>query len=85
MNELNIHNLCFVDFTYTFNKTRQRFLDVILREGRRPIYYSNASQKNHVWARWGNIDLRFPNAKKLLAHLKDYNPCLDSSLYNKAL
>jgi len=45
MNKLDICNLYFVDFVYTFNKTRQRFLDVILREGRRPVYYFNASQK----------------------------------------
>jgi len=45
MNKLDIRNLRFINFAYTFNKTCQRFLDVILREGRRPIYYSDASQK----------------------------------------
>ena len=45
MNELNIRNLRLADFGYNFNKTRQRFLDVILQEGRRPYYYFDASQK----------------------------------------
>ena len=45
MNELNIRNLCLADFGYNFNKTRQRFSDVILQEGRRPYRYSDASQK----------------------------------------
>jgi len=33
MNELNIRNLRLADFTYAFNKTRQKFLDVILQKG----------------------------------------------------
>jgi len=54
MNELDIRNLCLVDFGYNFNKTRQTLSDVILQEGGRSYRYSDASQKNHVWARWGN-------------------------------
>jgi len=45
MNELNIRNLCLVDFSYNFNKTRQTLLDVILQEGGRSYYYSDVSQK----------------------------------------
>ena len=48
MNELDIHNICFADFAYGFNKSRQRLSDVILREGGRSYCYSDASQKNHV-------------------------------------
>jgi len=33
MNKLNIRNLCLADFGHNFNKTRQRFSDVILQEG----------------------------------------------------
>ena len=33
MNELNIRNLRLADFGHNFNKTRQRFSDVILQEG----------------------------------------------------
>ena len=43
MNELDIRNLRFADFAYVFNKARQRFSDVILREGRRSVCYSDAS------------------------------------------
>jgi len=45
MNELDIRNLYLADFAYAFNKTRQRFSDVIEREGGRPCCYSDASQK----------------------------------------
>jgi len=45
MNKLDICNLHLVDFGYNFNKTRQRFSDVILQEGGRSYYYSDASQK----------------------------------------
>jgi len=45
MNELDIHNIRFIDFTYVFNKARQSALDVIEREGGRPYYYSDTSQK----------------------------------------
>ena len=45
MNKLNICNLRLADFSYNFNKTRQRFSDMILQEGRRPYRYSDASQK----------------------------------------
>ena len=45
MNKLDIRNLRFADFVDDFNKTRQRFSDVILQEGRRPYRYSDASQK----------------------------------------
>jgi len=31
MNELDIRNLCLVDFSYNFNKTRQTALDLILQ------------------------------------------------------
>ena len=55
MNKLNIRNLRLADFGHNFNKTCQRFSDVILQEGRRPYRYSDASQKNHVWARWGKV------------------------------
>ena len=48
MNELDIRNLCLVDFGYNFNKTRQTLSDVILQEGGRSYRYSDASQKNHV-------------------------------------
>jgi len=33
MNELNIRNLRLADFAYAFNKSCQRFSDVILQEG----------------------------------------------------
>ena len=33
MNKLDIRNLCLADFGHNFNKTRQRFSDVILQEG----------------------------------------------------
>jgi len=56
MNKLDIRNLRLVDFGYNFNKTRQTLLDVILQGGR-SYRYSDASQKNHVWARWGNWKL----------------------------
>ena len=45
MNELDIRNIRFADFAYIFNKARQSALDVIEREGGRPCYYSDASQK----------------------------------------
>ena len=45
INKLDIRNLHLIDFVDDFNKTRQRFSDVILQEGRRPYRYSNASQK----------------------------------------
>ena len=48
MNKLNIRNLRLADFGHNFNKTCQRFSDVILQEGRRPYRYSDASQKNYV-------------------------------------
>jgi len=48
MNKLNIRNLRLANFSYNFNKTRQRFLDIILQKGGQSYYYSNASQKNHV-------------------------------------
>ena len=48
MNKLDIHNICFADFTQDFNKTRQSALDIIEREGGRPSYYFDASQKNYV-------------------------------------
>ena len=35
MNELDIRNIRFADFAYTFNKSRQSALDVILQFGRR--------------------------------------------------
>ena len=35
MNKLNIRNIYLADFTYTFNKARQRLSDVILQFGRR--------------------------------------------------
>jgi hypothetical protein len=54
MNKLDIYSLYLSDFAYAFNKTRQTASDVILQEGGRPYRYSDASQKNHVWARWGN-------------------------------
>ena len=41
-------------FDDDFNKTRQSASDVILQEGGRIYRYSDASQKNHVWACWGN-------------------------------
>ena len=45
MNELDIRNLRLADFVHNFNKTRQRFSDVILQEGGRSYRYSDASQK----------------------------------------
>ena len=42
MNELDIRNIHLADFGYNFNKTRQRFSDVILQGGR-PYRYSDAS------------------------------------------
>jgi hypothetical protein len=45
MNKLDIYSLYLLDFAYTFNKTRQTASDVIEREGGRPCYYSDASQK----------------------------------------
>ena len=54
MNKLDIRNLRLADFSYNLNKTRQTLSDVILQEGERSYRYSDASQKNHVWARWGN-------------------------------
>ena len=54
MNELDIRNIRLADFNDNFNKTRQSASDVILQEGGRSYRYSDASQKNHVWARWGN-------------------------------
>ena len=45
INKLDIRNLRLADFINDFNKTRQRFSDVILQEGRRPYRYSDASQK----------------------------------------
>ena len=45
MIKLNIRNLRLADFVYNFNKTRQRFSDVILQEGGRSYRYSDASQK----------------------------------------
>ena len=45
MNKLNIRNLRLADFGHNFNKTRQRFSDVILQEGGRLYRYSDASQK----------------------------------------
>jgi len=33
MNKLDIRNLYLIDFNYNFNKTRQRFLNVILQKG----------------------------------------------------
>jgi len=45
MNKLNICNIRFADFAYVFNKTRQSASDLIEREGGRPCYYSDASQK----------------------------------------
>jgi hypothetical protein len=45
MNKLDIRNLRLADFAYVFNKTRQRFSDVILQEGGRSYHYSDASQK----------------------------------------
>ena len=42
-----------MDFIYDFNKTRQRFLDVILQEGDGPTIIPTLAKKNHVWARWG--------------------------------
>ena len=53
MNELDIRNLRLADFNNNFNKTRQSASDVILQEGGRIYRYSDASQKNHVWACWG--------------------------------
>ena len=53
MNELDIRNIRLADFGYNFNKTRQTASDVILQEGGRIYRYSDASQKNHVWACWG--------------------------------
>ena len=35
MNELDIHNICFMDFAYIFNKSRQTASDVILQFRRR--------------------------------------------------
>ena len=35
MNKLDIRNIRFMDFTYGFNKSRQRLSDVILQFGRR--------------------------------------------------
>ena len=57
MNELDIRNIRLADFDDNFNKTRQSASDVILQEGGRSYRYSDASQKNHVWARWGNINI----------------------------
>jgi len=57
MNKLNIRNIRLADFADNFNKTRQRFSDVILQGGGRSYCYSDASQKNHVWARWGKSDI----------------------------
>jgi len=31
MNELDIRNICFIDFVYSFNKSRQTALDMILQ------------------------------------------------------
>ena len=45
MIKLNIRNLRLADFVHNFNKTRQRFSDVILQEGGRSYRYSDASQK----------------------------------------
>ena len=45
MIKLNIRNLRLADFVHNFNKTRQRFSDVILQEGGRSYCYSDASQK----------------------------------------
>ena len=45
MIKLNLRNLRLADFVHNFNKTRQRFSDVILQEGGRSYRYSDASQK----------------------------------------
>ena len=45
MNELNIHNLCLVDFGHNLNKTRQILSDVILQKGNGIAVIPNASQK----------------------------------------
>ena len=55
INELDIHNIRLADFDDDFNKTRQSASDVILQEGGRSYCYSDASPKNHVWARWGKF------------------------------
>jgi len=57
MNKLNICNLHLADFGYNFNKTRQRFSDVILQEGRRPYRYSDASQKK-ITSNLAEVSLR---------------------------
>ena len=48
MNDLNIYNLHSIDFTYAFNKTRQRFSDVILQEGDGVAVILTLAKKNHV-------------------------------------
>jgi len=53
MNKLDIYNFYLLDFAYAFNKTRQRFSDVILQEGDGPTVIPTLAKKNHVWARWG--------------------------------
>ena len=45
MNELNICNLRLADFAYAFNKTRQRFSDVILEEGDGPAVIPALAKK----------------------------------------
>ena len=57
INELDIRNIRLADFDDDFNKTRQSASDVILQEGGRSYRYSDASQKNHVWARWGKYSI----------------------------
>ena len=48
MNKLDIRNIRFADFTYVFNKSRQRLLDVILQEGDGVAVIPTLAKKNHV-------------------------------------
>ena len=45
MNELDIRNLRLADFVHDFNKTRQRFSDVILQEGDGPTVIPTLAKK----------------------------------------
>ena len=57
MNKLDIRNLRLADFGHNLNKTRQSLSDVILQEGDGPTVIPTLAKKNHVWARWGKVEL----------------------------
>ena len=48
MNELDICNICLVDFGHNLNKMRQTLSDVILQEGDGVAVILTLAKKNHV-------------------------------------